>query len=124
MAEADPRMRVMMLLAERCGLRDRELQHVEFSDINWREQTLRIQGKEKWEFKVKAEEQRDIPPFNDTLATLREWRATQAGQSLILGNESHEPDRIRNWNSILRPQSSPARDTHLGATDRRDFPHS
>jgi integrase len=44
LAEAGPYMKMAILLALKCGLRDQELMHLEFSDINFTEKTLRVQG--------------------------------------------------------------------------------
>jgi integrase len=84
-------MRICMLLALKCGLRDQELMHLEFSDINWEEKTLRIRAKEKWNFKPKRWEQRDIPIPEGLLEELREWQNTRPGQTLVLGTTNRTP---------------------------------
>ena len=35
LAAADPGMRILILIALKCGLREQELMHVEFRDIDW-----------------------------------------------------------------------------------------
>jgi len=89
---ADCYMRVCMLLALKCGLREQELMNLEFSDINWEEKTLRIQAKEKWEFVPKKWEQRDIPIPEDLLKELCQWQNTRPGQTLILGTINRTPN--------------------------------
>ena len=68
LANADKYMEVCILIGLKCGLRDQELQHLEFSDLNWAEGTLRVQGKPRWGFHVKTWEQRDIPVPDAALA--------------------------------------------------------
>jgi integrase len=92
LAEADPYMRICILLALKCGLRDQELMHLEFTDINWADGTLRVQGKPRWSFTVKTWEQRDVPVPDDVLEALKEWRDVQVGQTLILGTKNRLPN--------------------------------
>lgn len=54
LSDRDPYRHLVMLLALKTGLRDKELRHLEFSDFDFSERTLRVRGKQKWNFKVKA----------------------------------------------------------------------
>lgn len=90
--EADPYMRICILLALKCGLRDQELMHLEFSDINWMEGTLRVQAKPRWAFTVKAWEQRDVLVPDDVLEALKEWKGVRVGQTLVLGTKNRLPN--------------------------------
>jgi len=90
--EAGPYMKMMILLALKCGLRDQELMHLEYSDINSAEKTLRVQGKPQWNFRVKTHEQRIVPVPNDVLATLKAWKDQHAGKTLILGTKNGSPN--------------------------------
>jgi integrase len=92
LGEAGPYMRVVLLLGIKCGLREGELMHLEFSDVNWSEKTLRVQGKRQWRFKVKTHEQREVPVPDDLLAEIRERKARLKDQSLILGTKSNRPN--------------------------------
>ena len=92
LADDDPYMQIAMLLALKCGLRDKELMHIEFSDIDTSEKTLRVRGKPKWKFKVKDYEQRDIPVPDDLLDELAAWKKHRNGESLILANKNHRPN--------------------------------
>lgn len=65
LADDEPLMHITMLLALKCGLRNGELMHIEFFDIDTSEKTLRVRGKPQWNFKVKDYEQRDIPIPDD-----------------------------------------------------------
>ena len=53
----------------------REVMHLEFSNVNRSEKTLRLQGKRQWRFKVKTHEQREVPVPDDLLAELKERKA-------------------------------------------------
>ena len=92
LAEAAPYMKMTILLALKCGLRDQELMHLEFSDLNLADKTLRVQGKPRWNFRVKTHEQRHVPIPNDVLDELRAWKEKRAGQSLILGTKNGNPN--------------------------------
>ena len=92
LAEAGPHMKMAILLALKCGLRDQELMHLEFSDLNLADKTLRVQGKPRWNFKVKTHEQRHVPIPNDVLDELKAWKEKRTGQSLILGTKNGNPN--------------------------------
>jgi integrase len=92
LAEAAPYMKMAILLALKCGLRDQELMHLEFSDFNLADKTLRVQGKPLWNFKVKTHEQRHVPIPNDVLDELKAWKEKRTGQSLILGTKNGNPN--------------------------------
>ncbi len=85
LAAASPYMRMCILLGLKCGLRDQELRHVEFQDINWESKTLRVRAKPEWNFTVKTWEQREIPVPADVLDALREWQKERSRQTFILG---------------------------------------
>jgi integrase len=92
LAAADPYMRVCILLGLKCGLRDQELMHLEFRDLNWEDKTLRVQAKEEWAFFPKAWEQRDIPISDDLLEELHCWQNRREGQAIVLGTKNRKPN--------------------------------
>lgn len=92
LAEAGPYMKMAILLALKCGLRDQELMHLEFSDINFTEKTLRVQGKPRWSFRVKTHEQRFVPVPDDVLDELKAWKEKRDGKSLVLGTRNGNPN--------------------------------
>jgi integrase len=92
MAEAGSYMKMTILLALKCGLRDQELMHLEFSDINPAEKTLRIQGKPRWNFRVKTHEQRFVPVPDDVLEALKAWKQQHGDKTLILGTKNGNPN--------------------------------
>ena len=92
LAEAGSYMKMAILLALKCGLRDQELMHLEFSDINFTEKTLRVQGKPRWNFRVKTHEQRFVPVPDDVLDKLKAWKEKRDGKSLVLGTKNSNPN--------------------------------
>jgi len=92
LAKAKPYMRICILLGLKCGLRDQEMQHVEFRDVNWQDRTLRVRAKPQWEFTVKTWEQRNVPVPADVLKALKDWQSKSATQTLILGTKNRAPN--------------------------------
>jgi len=92
LAAADPYQRMLVLIALKTGLRDGELMHLEFSDINWSDRTLRVMGKPHWEHHVKTYEQRNVPVPSDVLEALEGWRKVRTLQTLILGTKNRKPN--------------------------------
>jgi integrase len=100
---ADGSLRVALMLALQCGLRDLEICHLEWGDIDWKDGVLRVQGKEKtafrpWSFRVKDKEARDVPMPDELLNLLQErrrWgrgRETVNGPRLIVGTRQDRPN--------------------------------
>jgi integrase len=85
-------MRMCILLGLKCGLRDQELQHVEFRDISFESKTLKVRAKPQWGFMVKTWEQRDIPVPSDVLEEIKAWQLGRPGQTLILGTNNRHPN--------------------------------
>jgi len=88
---ADPHTKMCILLALKAGLRDKELRHLEFRDINFTNNTLLVRGKPEWGFKVKDSEQRELPLPDDLVADLTAWRESQPGTKLVLGTRRDTP---------------------------------
>lgn len=92
MANASPYLHMMIQLGLKAGLRDQELMHVEFSDIDRHEKTLRVRGKPRWGFTIKDYEQRDIPLPDDVLQELTDWKRKNKTHSLILPTRNGNPN--------------------------------
>lgn len=92
LSAADPDMRILILIALKCGFREQELMHVEFRDIDWENKTLRVRAKPRWAFMVKTWEQREVPVPDDVLSALKKWRKKRANHSLILGTKQDKPN--------------------------------
>lgn len=92
LSASDPDMRILILIALKCGLREQELMHVEFRDIDWENKTLRVRAKPQWGFMVKTWEQREVPVPDDVLSALKKWQKKRTNQSLILGTKRDKPN--------------------------------
>ena len=84
--------RLTFSLALKCGLREQELMHLEWSDISFSERTLTVRSKPRWGFVIKDKEQRGVSlPL--TLVTLLQAHKTQAGQrTLVTGTSGDRPN--------------------------------
>jgi integrase len=92
LAAADDYMRLVIELGLQCGLRDQELMHLEWSDIDWHESVLRVTSKLHWKFKVKDSEERDISIPDTLLQHLQEWQNKHADTKLVLPTKAGKPD--------------------------------
>lgn len=90
---ADPYMRVVIDMAYMLGLRDQELMHAEWSDINWDHETFRVQSKAAYGFMPKDKEQREISVPTALLKLLKAHQKTQKeGTRLILATKNKTPN--------------------------------
>lgn len=103
---ADDYIRLVIELGYKCGLREQEIQFLEFPDIHWHDKVLRVQGKPHWGFKVKDSEQRDVPIPNDLLHHLKAWREMHPKARLVLGTgEKHDKPNghlLRNLKALAK----------------------
>lgn len=92
LAAADPYMRLAIELGLKTGLRDQELQHLEWSDINFEDSIVRITSKPHWRFKVKDSEERDVPIPSDLVVRLRTRRLAHPKDVLVLPTANGKPN--------------------------------
>jgi integrase len=78
-------------LALQTGLRDQELMHLEWSDINFKERVLRVTSKPSWGFVIKDKEEREVPLQDELLELLSTYRKTHKG-TLVTGTSGNKPD--------------------------------
>ncbi|CAN5750837.1 hypothetical protein BH10ACI4_BH10ACI4_17000 [soil metagenome] len=90
---ADGYMRLAIELALMCGPREQELTHLEWTDIQWAESSLRVTSKPHWKFKIKDSEEREVPVPSNLLDRLREWRKQHPTTRLVLGTKAGQPER-------------------------------
>jgi integrase len=90
--DANPYMRVAIELGLMCGLRDREIMHMEWGDIRWADSTLRVTSKSHWGFKIKDSEERDIPIPSALLEHLNERKAGNLEGRLVLPTSGGNPN--------------------------------
>jgi integrase len=92
LAAADGHMRLVLLMGLKMGLRELEIAHAEWTDVNWAECTFRVQGKARWNWKVKDSEARDVPCPSDLMAAFKAWRQSHPLTRLIVGTAGDRPD--------------------------------
>ena len=90
-AAADEYMGLVIDLGLKCGLREQEMMHLEWSDIHWTDKVLRIQGKTEWGFTVKDSEQREVPIPDDLLSDLKAYYKNHP-KPLVLANGQGKPN--------------------------------
>jgi integrase len=92
LAEADPYMHLLIGLAMKCGLREQELVHLEWADVDEAAKVVKVRGKLKYDFKVKDSEQREVSIPDDLLKELKSWKMEHPRCSLVLGTASDNPN--------------------------------
>jgi integrase len=83
---------VTFQLALKCGLREQELMHVQWSDVNFAKKTVLVRSKLDWGFKVKDKEERSMPIPDDVMELLVQHRAHRGGQLFITGTSGNRPN--------------------------------
>jgi hypothetical protein len=89
---ADSYMHLVIGLALKCGLRDQEIMHLEWSDIHLRERILRVSSKPRLGFRVKDSEERDVPVPDDLLEELEERQKSHAADALVVATKPGNPN--------------------------------
>ena len=105
---AKGRMYLVCAVALKMGLREQEVEYMEWTDINQRERTHRVQSKPEWGFEVKDSEQRDVPIPEDLYEELRAWHLCHPKQALMFPGANGKPD-----GHLLRNLKIVARDARL-----------
>lgn len=104
--QADEYMRLVIDLGLMCGLREQELQFLEWADIDFAGNTLRVQGKKHWDFKVKDSEQRDVTIPKELITELKAYRKRHPRTRLVLGTgeggETPNGHLLRNLKQLAR----------------------
>lgn len=90
---ADPYMLRVIDLGLKLGLREQEIAHSEWTDIDWHHSVYRVQSKPRMGWTVKDHEERDIPIPGELLSSLREWKDQRTGTHLIAGTKTDQPSR-------------------------------
>lgn len=104
LAAADEYMRLVIELGLKCGLREQEIMHLEWADINFTDSLLRVRSKPLYSFKVKDSEERDLPVPKDLLQSLQRRRGDGKGNGLILPAQRGGPNKklLRTLKSLAR----------------------
>jgi integrase len=96
-AAGDTYMVMVIDLALKLGLREQEIMHAEWPDVDTHHATFRVQGKVRkglngWTFAPKDAEQRIIPMPADLLQSLAAWHHARPDTVLIVGNDGDRPE--------------------------------
>ena len=89
---ADQYMHLVMGLALKCGLRDQEIMHLEWSDIHRPDRVLRVSSKPRYGFRVKDSEERDIPVPDELLEEMEKWCKSHPEHALVTGTKRGNPN--------------------------------
>lgn len=89
---AGPYMHLAIGLTLKCGLREQELMHAEWSDVDVAEKVFRVSSKPHYDFHVKDSEERDIPIPDDLLRELCAWRKKHPKSNLLLATSGGKPN--------------------------------
>jgi integrase len=85
-------MRLVIELGLTLGLRDQELMHLEWVDVQRESNVVRVTSKPEWGFRIKDSEERDIPTSAELLARLKAWREQYPNTRLVVGTKTDRPD--------------------------------
>jgi integrase len=88
----DEQYTVTFKLALQCGLREQELMHVQWADLNLVKRTLHVRSKPEWGFKVKDKEERIMPIPNVLLPLLSAFKEKSRGKLFITGTAGNRPN--------------------------------
>ncbi|MBB6144741.1 integrase [Silvibacterium bohemicum] len=110
-----------------CGLREQEVMHLEWTDLNKVRGTLKVQSKPRWGFKVKDAEERELPVNADLMTRLFSYRENDLEARLVFGSKGGKVDVPDGH--LLRRLKVLARDAGLncgsckGCVARRECEH-
>lgn len=84
--------RVLITMLAKTGLRDQELMHLCWTDVDLVEGKLRVSAKPQYDWMIKDYEQRDIllPPA--LVGLLKAWRKSNPDSKLVLGTLNDKPN--------------------------------
>jgi integrase/recombinase XerD len=91
----DKEARVLYLCYLLTGLRDREIRHLTWRDIDFRTQVVRVTGKPLYGFKPKNKEEREVPVPVSLMSALKKFKDSKKAppDALVFPNESGRPDK-------------------------------
>ena len=75
-----------------CGLREQEVMHIEWQDIDAEASKLTLHSNPKWGFKLKDYEEREVPLKDSLLKALQQYRQTNPDTRLVFGAKGGKVD--------------------------------
>lgn len=89
------RERILYLTYLLTGLRDKEVWHLTWRDVDFRTQVVRVTRKPQFEFKPKNKEEREVPVPASLIAALKKYNGKQDvnPDGLVFPNKAGRPDK-------------------------------
>jgi integrase len=84
--------RLLITILLTTGLRDQELRHLCWSDLDLAERKLRVAGKPQYNWRIKSWEQRELPLSSELVTMLESWRKANPKTKLVLGTSNDKPN--------------------------------
>ncbi|XBH15305.1 site-specific integrase [Edaphobacter paludis] len=81
---------VTFKIALQCGLREQELMHLQWPDIDFAKKTLLVRSKPEWGFAIKDKEERSLPLPDGLAALLKGYK--KDGQLFVTGTKGNKPN--------------------------------
>jgi integrase len=91
-AAADDYMTTVLHLGLGLGLREQEIMHAEWVDLDWRHHSFHVCSKPAYGFRVKDKEERHVAIPDTAFNWLKEWRAKNPNARLIAGTAGDNPN--------------------------------
>jgi len=88
----DDRLYAACQIMLKCGLREQEMSHLEWKNLNLKRGILHVEGNPDYDFKVKDSEQRDIPVPEDLVQWLLNYRAAHPHDRLVCPTSNGRPN--------------------------------
>ena len=83
------------------GMRDKEVRHCTWRDVDFRNHVVRVTAKSQWAFKPKNKEEREIPVSASLIAELKAHKERQGTKNnpgnLVFPTATGEPDKKHEW---------------------------
>jgi integrase len=86
------------------GLREREVMHLEWADLKFDRNVLKVESKPRYKHKIKDAEEREIPMSESLVGKLKSYREGHKEDHLVFGRTSTVPDGhlLRRLKTIAR----------------------
>jgi integrase len=95
-----PEEKTLFLFYLLTGMRDKEVRHSTWRDIDFRNHVVRVTAKAQWGFKPKNKEEREIPAPASLMAELKAHKERQSNNNpnnLVFPTATGEPDKKHEW---------------------------
>jgi integrase/recombinase XerD len=99
-AACQPEEKTLFLFYLLTGMRDKEVRHSTWRDVDFRNHVVRVTAKAQWGFKPKNKEEREIPVPASLMAELKAHKERQSNNNpnnLVFPTGTGEPDKKHEW---------------------------